>query len=629
MADYAPIIVAAGVVQQQPVGDTLKLRGDLSVDTYKVTATGVLILEPGGTGALQADSAGSARGTYAVDLQMSRTLAANVALGDYSVIIGGSDNKTFNDYSASLAGLTNRSYGVYGIICGGHNNYISSTPTHAFVGGGQLNEVTANHSGICCGYDNTVSGHSSVISGGYENSINDAYGGICGGRSNTIDNSDHAFIGAGYDCTITGSNMGSCVGAQICQVNGHHGGIYASWTSEVGVNSNYGVIIGGKNAKTEKYWGFASGGNVVSKNWGEVARASGCFSVNGDAQTSLLTARRTIAGATPTTLRLDGDTEQIALDTHRSYVFCVHVVGRAITHDKTAAYRIEGVFSRGSGNAVLEVSTTTVIHEDDASWHVEVTIVTPNLMYITVTGAADHTIHWVARIEMTQVGGTIITDSLVAAWFMNETSGNRSDAIGSNDLVDVNTVGYVTGKVSNAAQFVENNSEKFTCAGHTDLTIGDNDWQMCFWVQSQDLDADQFYIGRWDYSNNRREYKVTYQNTADRFSFASSSNGTLQPVIAADTFGAPSLNTWYFISVRHDKTTNKIGISINNGAWDEISVPDGGIYVNTATNLEAAHSNGYNYADAYIDSIHIWKGRLLEADELTHMYNSGSGREVS
>ena len=676
MADHAPIIITNGLVQQQPVGDSLKLRGNLDVNTYQVTAAGVLILEPGGTGAFQADSSGNARGDYAVDLQMDRQYAAEVAMGNYSVVIGGYGNKTYNIYSACLTGLSNHSYGSYSVVCGGHNNYISSVPTHAFVGGGQLNEVTANHSGVCCGYDNTVSGHSSVISGGYENSISANYGfigggqenivaanfslisggyqnsisagcsyatitggwdntittssrdAICGGWKNTITSAGYTFIGAGYECTI--NEPYSCiVGSQKSIVNEFHGGIYNSYEAEVCETSNYGTIIGGKYAKTEKYYGQASGGNVVSKNWGEVARASGCFSVDGDAQTSLLVARKTIAGATPTTLRLDGSSEQIALDDHRSYVFCAHVIGRAISHDKSAAYRIEGVITKGSGNAVLEVSTTTVIHEDDASWDAEIIVINPNLMYVFVTGAADHTIHWVARIEMTQVGGAVITENLVAAWFLNETSGNRADAIGSNDLVDVNTVGYVAGKVSNAAHFIENNEEKFTCAGHTDLTIGDNDWQLTCWVRSQDLDADQFYIGRWDYSNNRREYKVIYQNTADRFSFASSSDGTLQPVIAADTFGAPSLNTWYFISVRYDKTNDKIGISINNGAWDELSVPDGGIYVNTATDLEVAYSTGYNYADADIDSVHIWKGRLLEADELTFMYNSGSGREVS
>ncbi len=39
-----------------------------------------------------------------------------------------------------------------------------------------------------------------------------------------------------------------------------------------------------------------------------------------------------------------------------------------------------------------------------------------------------------------------LTDSLVAMWRLEESSGNRSDSQGSNTLTDTNTVGSGTGK---------------------------------------------------------------------------------------------------------------------------------------------------------------------------------------
>ena len=65
--------------------DNLKLDGN----TLSVTNTnGALILNPNGTGALQADAGGNARGAYAVDLQRVRSAATEVASGNYSTVSG-------------------------------------------------------------------------------------------------------------------------------------------------------------------------------------------------------------------------------------------------------------------------------------------------------------------------------------------------------------------------------------------------------------------------------------------------------------------------------------------------------------------------------------------------------------
>lgn len=64
-----------------------------------------------------------------------------------------------------------------------------------------------------------------------------------------------------------------------------------------------------------------------------------------------------------------------------------------------------------------------------------------------------------------QVWPSAYDPKLIAAWDLDETSGNREDLVASYDLVDQNTVGYRLGKSGNAASFIATSSEYFTCPG--------------------------------------------------------------------------------------------------------------------------------------------------------------------
>lgn len=89
---------------------------------------------PKGTGSILAaipDSVaagGNVRGTYSVDLQLSRSAAASVVAGDYSAILAGNNNAIAASMTASaiISGINNAMTGSYGAIIGGDTNTITT-----------------------------------------------------------------------------------------------------------------------------------------------------------------------------------------------------------------------------------------------------------------------------------------------------------------------------------------------------------------------------------------------------------------------------------------------------------------------------------------------------------------------
>src|SRR3990170_7582249 len=78
-------------------------------------------------------------------------------------------------------------------------------------------------------------------------------------------------------------------------------------------------------------------------------------------------------------------------------------------------------------------------------------------------------------------GGTLTT-SLISYWKLEEVSGTRVDTFGANDLDDINTVEQAVGIKGDAAQFVRANSEALRHIDNADLSVGDIDFSIAFWV---------------------------------------------------------------------------------------------------------------------------------------------------
>jgi hypothetical protein len=111
-------------------------------------------------------------------------------------------------------------------------------------------------------------------------------------------------------------------------------------------------------------------------------------------------------------LYLNGSSAQIVIPANRSWYVVAYVIGRQTatagggTVGDTGGYTVKAVIKRdGANNTALSWSTVVEDWEDNASWTVAVARDDTNEAFqILVTGIANATIHWNARVELVEVG---------------------------------------------------------------------------------------------------------------------------------------------------------------------------------------------------------------------------------
>lgn len=221
-----------------------------------------------------------------------------------------------------------------------------------------------------------------------------------------------------------------------------------------------------------------------------------------------------------------------------------------------------------------------------------------------------------------------LSDNLISYWSLGEASGNAIDDHSTNDLTDTNTVGTATGKVGNCRDFEANNGEYLTRADNAALSIGDIDMTLTCWINMESQAGDDGIVaGKHDANISSIEYSLYYNLTTDRLVFRVSSDGATAVEVTASTFGAVPTATWMFVVCRHDATANQISISVNAGTANT-TAHSGGIFNGTAPFRLGADAIPGTYFDGLIDEVGLWK-RALTNDEVTELYNSGSGRDYA
>lgn len=353
------------------------------------------------TGAIRADgSGGNSRGTDAVDLQVNRTNATEVASGAES-FLGGGDGNTVSS--------------ARGVCCGGEANIVSSI--EGFVGGGEGNQaITGDRAAVAGGQNNVASGTEAFIGGGQNNVASDSHCAVCGGDGNSATGQD-AFVGGGETNGANGNFSSVCGGdtniasGQLSHVGGGDGNTANATRSTVsGGQSNTASAInssiggGGSNGASGQYSTVPGGLGALAEQYGEMAHASGFFSTAGDAQTFELVARNSTTDATPTELFLDGASLRAVIPASASWIFSILLVARRST-GTTSIYKSEGQISNVAGTVAVAGVTTTEINDGIGlpATPVVVSADDPNnSLIITCTGIVA-TIRWVAHIRAVQV----------------------------------------------------------------------------------------------------------------------------------------------------------------------------------------------------------------------------------
>lgn len=213
-----------------------------------------------------------------------------------------------------------------------------------------------------------------------------------------------------------------------------------------------------------------------------------------------------------------------------------------------------------------------------------------------------------------------LSDNLVAAWELDEASGDALDSYGSYDLTDNNTVGSTTGKIDDARSFNGTNeyfSGSVLSGSKTNLTL-------------------EAWIYRGSSSNLA---SVGWGDTeGSRFSILLYSDGNVYLQVETGDFNYPycafSGTGWHHFVLAFDGSqgtaSNRVKAYIDGS---EQSLTAGGVgnpsYYTVSGNFEIGREKANTrYTNGYHDATRLWE-RTLSSSEVSELYNSGSGRSGS
>jgi hypothetical protein len=215
---------------------------------------------------------GDIRGSGANDLSTFRTLCSQVASGDFSSILGGTNNTASGNLSVVVGGNSNISSGVNSTVIGG----VSSTNSgnYSVVASGQQNNIVAGGDGynvIGSGTGNTAGGGYNVVFAGTNNNIDSSgakYNVIINGQINRIQtNVNQSVISSGSNNLIEQSNSVIQSGSnnQILK-NGNGFNVISGGTGGI-VRGTYNTVMNGLanqiNSDNAQYNVIASGSRNI------------------------------------------------------------------------------------------------------------------------------------------------------------------------------------------------------------------------------------------------------------------------------------------------------------------------------------------------------------------------------
>jgi uncharacterized repeat protein (TIGR01451 family) len=213
--------------------------------------------------------------------------------------------------------------------------------------------------------------------------------------------------------------------------------------------------------------------------------------------------------------------------------------------------------------------------------------------------------------------------NLSAWWSLNETSGTRSDNLGTSPLTDYNTVSYAPGLQVNAARFVPANLEFLSRADSAVLSTGNIDFTLVANVYMYSTSGIMVIANKGDKNNqNLRDYSLYFSGGA--FGFRVGNGSTTAYVYSSQPVSA---GAWYTIVAWHDAANNTLNIQVNNGTVNSASYSGGAMDTTYPLSI-GAHSDGSYGLDGRIDEVALYK-RVLTSDQRSWLYNNGMGRSYT
>jgi len=218
-----------------------------------------------------------------------------------------------------------------------------------------------------------------------------------------------------------------------------------------------------------------------------------------------------------------------------------------------------------------------------------------------------------------------LTDNLVSYWKLDESSGDASDSVGSNTLTNNNSTAFATGKINNGADF-ESGSSNYLSSASASFDISDA-LTISGWINPESTPGSGTWRGivsKYTSSFGLNSYLFWYYNNGGTPQINASISGDGSTLKTTSYNVTLTTGTWYHVAMVYIPSVsitlylNGVQVAINT-----TSIP-ASIDVNTGIDLLVGTGEATNYFDGMIDEVGIWS-RALTADEVTSLYNGGSG----
>ena len=398
-----------------------------SLTAVSASTNADISIVPKGAGAFQLAipdglvAGGNKRGTNAIDLQTKRSGIAQVASGDRSIILGGSDNTANGAVSVALGGsnIASGTYGnAFGYQCTASGNF-------TFAMG---NTSVANATGaFALGTSNTASGQYSFVGGGLNNTASGlysvAFGNLCSsigaasltfGQSNTANGVFNVCLGS---LNTTGNTGSFAIGQSNFSSGGNYSGAMgylcqATQESAFAIGqSNYSY---GRSSFTANQNNTADGDYSVTIGFGgsslslknKFSLGGGAFGLRGDSQIGILPLRSRTTDATASILTTDysspSTTNQLILQNNQLITFKGQIQGKKTGTTEVGVWYIDGIIVRGAnaGTTTLTISNVNVVTNASGWGTPTLTADTTNGgLKVTVIGLSATNIQWGCRID--------------------------------------------------------------------------------------------------------------------------------------------------------------------------------------------------------------------------------------
>lgn len=216
-----------------------------------------------------------------------------------------------------------------------------------------------------------------------------------------------------------------------------------------------------------------------------------------------------------------------------------------------------------------------------------------------------------------------LTRGLAGYWKLDETSGNAQDTSGnSNNLTDVNTVAFTSGKFGRAGDFESTSSEYQHAADSASLSQTGN-ITLSAWIQPESVTAaTQFNIaGKWDDTNE--SYLLAQYGDEIRLYIDASAN------YVTTTASNLAAGTMYHVAGVYNNTTQTATIYINGTV--QTTTTSGTIPASIGDDAGRFHigaedhsATAANFYDGKIDEVRLYS-RALGLSEVQQLYGWAPG----